>query len=502
MTFPQARTESREHEAQVILLVEDESLIAMAEKMVLERAGYTVITARTGEKAIEIIASGTTVELVLMDIDLGPGLSGTEVATRILAERELPVVFLSSHTEREVVEQTEGITSYGYIVKNSGETVLLASIKMAFRLHAANQTVRENEKLYRTLMENNRDGVKLIDREGKILNANQAACEMIGYTREELLSLSIPDIDPDYDRERFMRFWDDKGSRHSAYLRTTHRHKSGHIIPVEIHVIRFELDGAQLIFGISRDITEQTMAEEALRRSEEHFRNIVQDSAAAYFRIGRDGCFQDVNAAWLTLHGYDSSREVIGRHFSITQLPGDLEVAERVVRKIFRGETVTEGEFSRLTRDGTVGHHRFAAAPVYEAGKVVAVEGFLIDTTEYRRTASVYSLLFRHMPVGFALHEMIYDSAGIAVDYRFLEINPAFEKITGLTASDLVGQTVLTVLPRTEKYWIETYAAVAETGSPVTYRNRSQALDKEFDVRAFSPERGLFATVVSEVGMT
>jgi DNA-binding NarL/FixJ family response regulator len=70
-----------------------------------------------------------------MDVDLGEGMDGTEAAKRILADRTIPVVFLSSHTEREVVQKTEGITSYGYVVKHSGETVLMASIRMAFRLY-------------------------------------------------------------------------------------------------------------------------------------------------------------------------------------------------------------------------------------------------------------------------------------------------------------------------------------------------------------------------------
>jgi DNA-binding NarL/FixJ family response regulator len=73
-------------------------------------------------------------------------MDGTEAAQEILQKRKLPLVFLSSHTEREVVEKTEGITSYGYIVKNSGETVLIASIKMAFRLFESEQVVAESEE--------------------------------------------------------------------------------------------------------------------------------------------------------------------------------------------------------------------------------------------------------------------------------------------------------------------------------------------------------------------
>ncbi|TVR75712.1 MAG: PAS domain S-box protein, partial [Spirochaetaceae bacterium] len=124
-----------------ILLVEDEPLIAMAERMTLQRHGYSVVTAGTGEAAVEIARRCGDIDLILMDIDLGPGMSGTEAAEIILAEQDVPLAFLSSHTEAEVVDKTEGITSYGYIVKNSGDTVLLASIRMAFRLYEANRSI-------------------------------------------------------------------------------------------------------------------------------------------------------------------------------------------------------------------------------------------------------------------------------------------------------------------------------------------------------------------------
>ncbi|TVR62190.1 MAG: response regulator, partial [Spirochaetaceae bacterium] len=92
-----------------ILLVEDEAIIALQEKMILEKNGFSVITANTGEKAVETVESNPEIELILMDIDLGAGIDGTEAAARIVERHDLPVVFLSSHTEPEIVEKTERI---------------------------------------------------------------------------------------------------------------------------------------------------------------------------------------------------------------------------------------------------------------------------------------------------------------------------------------------------------------------------------------------------------
>ncbi|MFZ4616906.1 MAG: PAS domain S-box protein [Rectinemataceae bacterium] len=135
-----------------ILLVEDVPVIGLQEKALLEKLGYKVITIDTGEKAIELMNGYPSIDLILMDIDLGTGMDGTQAAEIILESHDIPIVFLSSHTETDVVEKTENITSYGYIVKNSSITVLDASIKMAFKLFAANQKTKTiNNRLEATL---------------------------------------------------------------------------------------------------------------------------------------------------------------------------------------------------------------------------------------------------------------------------------------------------------------------------------------------------------------
>lgn len=132
-----------------ILLVEDERIIAMSEEHILMRYGFEVVTVGTGEAAIATMDSRDDIDLILMDINLSAGMDGTEAAQQILAHHDVPLIFISSHTEREIVERTEGITSYGYIVKNSGETVLIASVKMAFRLWYATLNERAHERALR-----------------------------------------------------------------------------------------------------------------------------------------------------------------------------------------------------------------------------------------------------------------------------------------------------------------------------------------------------------------
>jgi hypothetical protein len=110
-----------------------------------------------------------------------------------------------------------------------------------------------------------------------------------------------------------------------------------------------------------------------------------------------------------------------------------------------------------------------------------------------------YSQLFERMNSGAALHEIICDEQGVPIDYRFLMVNPAFEKLTGLKAADLTGRTVKEVLPETEDYWIEAFGKVALEGKPVQFANYSRELDSHFEVSAYSPQKNQFAVVFNNI---
>ena len=118
---------------------------------------------------------------------------------------------------------------------------------------------------------------------------------------------------------------------------------------------------------------------------------------------------------------------------------------------------------------------------------------------DLRESEERYRLLFQTTSSGFALHEILLDDAGKPRDYRFLEVNPAFTRLTGLKAEDLIGRTVLEVMPGTEPYWIESYGRVALTGESVEFDHYSAVLGRHYDVRAYSPSPGRFAVVFHDL---
>ena len=193
-----------------ILLVEDESLVAMDEQASLRQYGYSVSIARTGEEAIEAFDTPERYDMVLMDIDLGKGIDGTEAATEILKKINLPIVFLSSHFEPDIVKKTDSISSYGYVLKNSGMPVLDASIKMAFRLFESREKGKEerearcrSEARYRFVIDNAPIGIFQRKLSGEYVFFNKREMEQLECDNEEEFLTHYGDITQRWaDRER------------------------------------------------------------------------------------------------------------------------------------------------------------------------------------------------------------------------------------------------------------------------------------------------------------
>ena len=120
-------------------------------------------------------------------------------------------------------------------------------------------------------------------------------------------------------------------------------------------------------------------------------------------------------------------------------------------------------------------------------------------TTSLQASERRFRQLFDSLESGYALHEMIWDHEGKPIDYRFLQVNPAFERLTRLPARDILNRTVTEVMPGIEHLWIERYGNVATTGEPVSFTDFSRDLDRHFEVSAFCPERGRFAVLFHDV---
>lgn len=229
-------------EEKTILLVDNETIICRDQAEILKRAGYNVITALSGKSAIDKVKNGYKIDLVLMDIDLGEGMDGTQAAEIILRDHDLPLIFLSGHTETEIINKTDKITSYGFVVKNTGENVLLTAIKMAFRLYLAHkenlrqaESLRDSELRYRRLFESAQDGILILDsNSGKIIDVNPYLLDLINYSFDEIMGKTLWEISPFRDiAENKAKFLELKKQGYVHYENLPLLSKNGMIKSVE-----------------------------------------------------------------------------------------------------------------------------------------------------------------------------------------------------------------------------------------------------------------------------
>jgi PAS domain S-box-containing protein len=270
-----------------ILLVEDEVLIALDEAQTMEGFGYRVISTASGEDAIEILEQGGNVDLVLMDIDLGRGIEGTEAARRILAKWNVPVVFLTSHAEQEMVEKVRGLTRYGYVIKESGDFVLRSSIEMALELFNAHENMRMGEARLRTLLQTIPDLVWLKDGAGVYLACNgmfeklygAREADIIGKTDYDFVSREQADFFREHDRKAIER---GRPSLNEEWLTFA---EDGHVALAEtIKTPMFGEDGRLIgVLGIARDITERKRIEREMARMNRALR-MLSDANQALIR--------------------------------------------------------------------------------------------------------------------------------------------------------------------------------------------------------------------------
>ncbi len=318
-----------------ILLVEDEAFIALAETRQLQNEGFAVVHVFTGEEAIQkVSAEPGAFDLILMDINLGSGLDGTQAAQVILKDHDIPILFLSAHTDPQVVAKTEKITSYGYVVKNTGSTVLAASIKMAFKLHAAHRTIqRANERLGLAL-EASRAGAWDWDIQHNTFDWSPEFLEIFGMPPGTIAGFETwtQAVHPD-DREIAGRRIQD-----SIEQKTNLVNDYRIILPGgEIRWIRatgrtiYAGDQPLRMIGLCWDVTERKQVEEDLRLSQSRAQAMLTAIPDLMFRLDREGVFLDYKADITDLYA-QSEPTIIGKRNRDVAPP---EFADLIERQIY-----------------------------------------------------------------------------------------------------------------------------------------------------------------------
>ena len=247
-------------------------------------------------------------------------------------------------------------------------------------------------------------------------------------------------------------------------------------------------DGSHGVVCHFREISKRVQAQAQLRDSEMRFRAFVTASSDVVYRMSPD---------WLEM------RQAYGRNFVVDTLepsvhwlqeyihPQDQAQVLAAVDAAIANQSIFELEHRVLLVDGELGWTRSRAVPLLdEDGAVMEWFGTASDITEARRAQQTlleskerYRNLFNSMDQGYCVLEMIFDDVGKPVDYRFLQVNPAFAKLSGL--EDAEGRRIREMAPDMEAHWFTTFGKVALTGEPQRFIHEAQSLGSRcFDVYA------------------
>jgi PAS domain S-box-containing protein len=214
----------------------------------------------------------------------------------------------------------------------------------------------QNEALLRTQFSIDRakEAIFWIRADGRLLYVNEAACHSLGYTKEELLSLTVFDIDPQFPRQRWSDHWQKTRNLGSYIMETTHKAKDGRVFPVEITIDFMSFAGEEYHCSYARDITERKQAEEALRESEERLRLALMAANQGLYDLNIQTGETLVNPEYATMLGYDPAEFQETNARWIERLhPDDRERVAETYRAYVRGEIpVYAVEFRQRTKSG------------------------------------------------------------------------------------------------------------------------------------------------------
>jgi two-component system, cell cycle sensor histidine kinase and response regulator CckA len=266
-----------------------------------------------------------------------------------------------------------------------------------------------------------RDSAYWMDAENRFVYVNDAACDTLGYTREELLALPLIAVNPTATPEAMARVWARLRRDHGFFAATTHRRRDGSEFPVEIMSAYVRFGEREYNCGFARDITERKRAEQALRDSEEWFRQLADSLPQCIFEADTAGRLTYANRAGFAMFGRTPEALTLGLSIADVIAPEDRERAALSLQQVLTGEAAWRGnEYRGLRADGTT----FPMASYVERrmrGSVVSgTGGIVVDITEVKRAEAERQKLQAELFEARKLESIGTLAGGIAHDFNNL----------------------------------------------------------------------------------
>lgn len=339
------------------------------------------------------------------------------------------------------------------IAAAAGADQSLLGVVASFRDITGQKQGEADLKLFRALLDQVTDSIEVIDpSSGRFLDGNRRSYESIGYTRDELSRMTVPNIDPLVTRSAFQEYM--RQLREAAVplrIESLHLHKDGTTFPVEVvvQIIRHE---REYVVAVVRDITERKQSEAALRDNEERLRTLYDDNPSMYFTVASDGTVLSVNRFGAELLGYRPD-ELIGGPVSDLVYEEDRAFVLEKLTQVFNGVTgrIESLEFRKKTKGGTIIWVQERARMIRTRDVEVVALIVCEDITARKKAEAALAereehlrLFIEHSPVSLAVFDR---------EMRYLAVSRRFMAEYRLGDQPLIGRSHYDVFPEIPEHW-------------------------------------------------
>ncbi len=301
------------------------------------------------------------------------------------------------------------------------------------------EALKNSESKYHGIFDANNDGISIFlinpdQTPGNFVEANKAAYEMVGYTKEEFSLLNVLDLEADNLNNRHEKINESLEKGQHINLKTKLKHKTGKLINVHVTIVPIRYNNQVAIMNIVRDLTEREKVEDELHESEKIYQNLVERLPDGMYKSTHEGKFIDVNQAMYTMLGYHSKEELLSINIK-EELYFEPEDRESIILK----ERFEEmGIFRLKKKDGSeiwVEDHGWYTLD--ENGEVLFHEGIMRDVTVRKLTEDAlmeseerFKMLYEKAPIGY----QSLDKNGNIID-----VNETWLELMGYEKDEVIG---------------------------------------------------------------
>lgn len=327
--------------------------------------------------------------------------------------------------------------------------------------------------------------------------------ELTGFTEEELLGKSLTDLG-EMLRINSQVILENIDSNISYFVFT----KSLEVREVNISLFQCKQSNekiytfvekaySRIVFEINRDITESKKAEKSLELSNQRFNEILGSIQDVFLVLDHNWNFVYCNSKFASKIGKEP-REFIGKNIWNIFPKHIGSIFEENVRQAMDKMEIRRFDIGGIYTDA---YYRMAVFPSDEGITVLGIDITVQKRAEEAlyKSEEKYRTLFELMNEGFSLYEVIYNDEGSPCDFRYIEVNKAYEQMTGLKSADIIGKTLLEIAPNIKGSWIELLSKVAVTEEPAKLEDYNISTKKYYENHTFSPEKGKIAVLISDI---